>query len=275
MSAGAAPAGASRVPPVTVSRARAADPGSRPPRASICPMTPVPATRLLRAAGAAVAAALVAGCGASTEVADAAATAAASLSATAGTSPASTAAAGSTAAGAPSTSSAVVEPAPTVSPAGTTPAGTAPATAAPADTSADVADAVDPDGLTVTAVRAARHEGHDRVVFELSGSGTPGWRAEYVQTPAAQGTGDEVDVPGAVALQVTLQGVAYPYETGAAEVARGPMAISGTQHVAGVVYDGTFEGAAVAWIGTDGRAPFRVYSLTGPSRVVVEVVDAG
>jgi hypothetical protein len=76
-------------------------------------------------------------------------------------------------------------------------------------------------------------------------------------------------------LQVTLQGVSYPYETGAVEVARGPVAVSGTEHVAGVVYDGTYEGAAVAWIGTDGTAPFRVYSLTGPSRVVIEVVDPG
>jgi hypothetical protein len=42
-----------------------------------------------------------------------------------------------------------------------------------------------------------------------------------------------------------------------------------------VVYDATFEGTSVAWIGTTDRTPFRVYSLTGPSRVVVEVASAG
>jgi len=149
-----------------------------------------------------------------------------------------------------------------------------PTSAFPADAAADSAGPVDPAGLTVTAVRGARHEGYDRVVFELAGSGTPGWQVEYVETPAAQGSGDGVDVPGQAYLQVTLQGTTYPYESGAEEVARGPVPVSGTETVAGVVYDATFEGTSVAWIGTSARNPFRVYSLTGPSRVVVEVADA-
>ena len=139
------------------------------------------------------------------------------------------------------------------------------------DTAADVAEPVDAEGLTVTAVRAARHEGYDRVVFEFAGSGTPGWTVEYVDTPSSQGSGDTVDVPGDAVLQVTAQGVSYPYETGATELPAGPVATSGTEVVQSVVYDTTFEGTAVAWIGTSGEAPFRVYALTGPSRLVVEV----
>ncbi|MBB3677861.1 AMIN-like domain-containing (lipo)protein [Modestobacter versicolor] len=145
----------------------------------------------------------------------------------------------------------------------------------PGNTDPDVADPVTPDGLTVTTVRAAHHEGYDRVVFELSGSGTPGWSVEYVDTPTSQGSGEVVDVPGAAFLQVTLQGTTYPYESGATEVARGAVAVSGTEVVDGVVYDATFEGTSVAWIGTGERTPFRVYALTAPSRVVVEVADAG
>jgi hypothetical protein len=145
----------------------------------------------------------------------------------------------------------------------------------PADTNADIADPVDPAGLTVTTVRAARHDGFDRVVFELAGTGTPGWSVEYVDSPSSQGSGAAVDVPGSAYLQVTLQGTAYPYESGGQEVARGPVAVSGTDVVQGVFYDATFEGTSVAWIGTTDRTPFRVYSLTGPSRVVVEVASAG
>jgi len=145
----------------------------------------------------------------------------------------------------------------------------------PADTDADVADPVDPAGLTVTTVRAARHDGYDRVVFELSGTGTPGWSVEYVDSPSAQGSGEPVDVPGAAALQVTLQGTTYPYESGATELGRGTVAVPGLDVVQGVFYDATFEGTSAAWIGTAGRTPFRVYSLTGPSRVVVEVAPAG
>ena len=196
---------------------------------------------------------LTAGCAAQADTDDAAST---------GAAPSSTSAAASTAAGTPAATGAET-------------ADEGPDTAPfPADTNPDVADPVDPAGLVVTTVRAARHEGFDRVVFELAGTGTPGWSVEYVDTPSSQGRGDVVDVPGAAQLQVTLQGTTNPYETDVAELPRGPVAVSGTDAVQGVVYDATFEGTSVAWVGTTGQAPFRVYSLTGPSRVVLEVASA-
>ncbi|MCZ2821851.1 hypothetical protein O2V63_16020 [Modestobacter sp. VKM Ac-2977] len=176
------------------------------------------------------------------------------------------------------TSSAAPEPeeTPEEAPEATTAAGSeSPAPEFPADTSVDTAEPVDPEGLTVTDVRAAPHEGFERVVFELAGSGTPGWRVEYVDAPSSQGSGDAVDVPGSAFLQVTLQGTSYPYETGAEEVARGPVSVSGTDTVQGVVYDATFEGTSVAWIGTSAQVPFRVSALSDPTRLVVEVADAG
>jgi hypothetical protein len=210
---------------------------------------------LLRSAGLVTALLLAAGCASQTETDDAAATG--------GITSTSAAAEDSTAASTP-----VVDD-------DTSLPGDATASPFPADTDADVAEPDAAQDLTVTAVRAARHDGFDRVVFELSGSGTPGWAVEYVDAAVAQGSGDPVDVPGQAVLQVTLQGTSYPYETGAEEVTRGAIPVPGTQDVAGVVYDGTFEGTSVAWIGTAGRTPFRVYSLTSPSRVVVEVADAG
>jgi hypothetical protein len=143
----------------------------------------------------------------------------------------------------------------------------------PADAGPDTAEAVDPQGLTLTAVRTGSHDGYDRVVFEFAGSGTPGWQAEYVDGPTAQGSGDPVEVPGEATLQLSLNGVSYPYETGATEVARGPLAAADTDAVQGLFYDGTFEGVAVAWVGTAAQTPFRVFALSNPSRVVVDVVD--
>jgi hypothetical protein len=210
-------------------------------------------TWIARPAGLALAALLIAGCASQTDTDDAATTAAAATTATSSS-------AASTAAGTSASATAPEEAA---------------GTPFPGDIEADVADTVDPAGLTVTAVRAARHEGYDRVVFELAGTGTPGWSVEYVDSPSSQGSGAAVDVPGAAYLQVTLQGTTYPYESGAEEVPRGPVAISDTDVVQGVSYDATYEGTSVAWVGTTGRAPFRVYSLTGPSRVVVEVASAG
>lgn len=207
--------------------------------------------RVTRSAGLAVALLLVAGCAAQPD----------------------TDSAGST--GEASSSSAAPEATTETTAETTAAASESPAAEFPADTSADTADPVDPEGLTVTAVRAAEHEGYDRVVFELAGSGTPGWRVEYVDAPSSQGSGSPVDVPGTAFLQVTLQGTSYPYETGAEEVARGPVSVSGTGTVQGVVYDATFEGTSVAWIGTSAEVPFRVSALSDPTRLVVEVADAG
>jgi len=46
-----------------------------------------------------------------------------------------------------------------------------------------------------------------------------------------------------------------------------------TEVVTEAYFDGTFEGISQAFIGTTAQQPFRVYLLTGPARVVVEVVS--
>jgi hypothetical protein len=38
-----------------------------------------------------------------------------------------------------------------------------------------------------------------------------------------------------------------------------------------VVFDTTFEGTTTAFVGTTGQAPFRVYALSNPTRVVLDV----
>jgi hypothetical protein len=157
------------------------------------------------------------------------------------------------------------------------PTGDAGNTDAPPSTSdlqPDTAEPVDAADLTVSAVRVAHHEGFDRVVFELAGQGTPGWQAEYVDSATSEGTGEPVDLAGPGFLRVILRGTSYPYDSGAAELPRGPVAVSGTDVVTGVFYDGTFEGQSLAYVGVDAPAPFRIYALTGPSRVVVDVATS-
>ncbi|WP_369130337.1 AMIN-like domain-containing (lipo)protein [Modestobacter roseus] len=141
---------------------------------------------------------------------------------------------------------------------------------APTGTAAASGDPAGAEGLTVTSVRVGEHEEFQRVVFELAGTGTPGWLVEYVDAPSSQGSGAPVDVPGEAYLQVVLTGTSYPYETGAEELGRGPVA-TGTGPVEGIVYDATFEGQSVAWIGTTGQVPFQVSALSDPSRLVVDV----
>lgn len=140
-----------------------------------------------------------------------------------------------------------------------------------ADVRPDTADPVNPAGLTVTAVRSGVHLGFERVVFELTGHGAPGWSVEYVDRATAEGTGAPVGLVAPAYLRVVLRGTSYPYETGATELGRGPVPLSGTTAVTGAFYDGTFEGQSLAYVGVRGQAPFRVYALDAPSRVVVDV----
>jgi hypothetical protein len=146
----------------------------------------------------------------------------------------------------------------------------------PGDTQPDTQEASADARVTVTQVRTGRQDGVDRVVLEVAGTGTPGWDVRYVDQATSQGSGKPVDVAGKAVLQVTLTGVGYPYDTGVEEwTGPNPLPGNGTQAVTEVAWDGTFEGTSVAFIGTTAQAPFRVYALENPTRVVVEVADRG
>jgi hypothetical protein len=145
----------------------------------------------------------------------------------------------------------------------------------PGDAEPDTAEPSTDAQVTVSEIRLGRHEGFDRVVFEVGGTGTPGWDVRYVDAASSQGSGDAVEVAGDAILQVTLTGAGYPYDTGVEEYSGGPLTAADTRAVTEVVFDATYEGTTVAFVGTSGRTPFRVYALENPARVVVEVADAG
>ena len=145
----------------------------------------------------------------------------------------------------------------------------------PANTDPDTAEASSGAQVTVRDVRTGRQDGFDRVVFEVGGTGTPGWDVRYVDAPTSQASGAPVDVAGSAALQVAITGVGLPADTGVAAFdGPNPLPSSGTRTVVEVVVDTTFEGTTTAFVGTTAQTPFRVYALSDPTRVVLEVRDA-
>lgn len=157
-----------------------------------------------------------------------------------------------------------------------TEAGDTGAPAFPADVASDTADASPGASVTVSDLRVGRQDGFDRVVFEVGGTGTPGWDVRYVDAASSQGSGKPIDLAGNAVLQVTLTGAGYPYETGVKEYPAGrPATAAGTETVTEVAFDATFEGTTVAFVGTRAQAPFRVYLLQNPTRVVLDVADRG
>jgi hypothetical protein len=141
----------------------------------------------------------------------------------------------------------------------------------PADTARDTEEPVG-GPLTVTAVRVARQAGFDRVVFELAGrqGGAPGWRVEYDDAPSRDGSGEAVEVAGDATLVVRIDGAGYPDDTGQTEAGGAP--VPGDADVVREVELGSvFEGVYEAFIGVSGERPFRVFRLSDPARVVVDV----
>ena len=165
--------------------------------------------------------------------------------------------------------------APTTSPAaggsgGSGGGGTAPVPF-PGDTALDTAPSSG-GPLSVVDVRVAHQQGFDRVVFELDGKpGEPGWRVEYVQDPSSQGSGEPVDVRGAAVLAVTISGTGYPMDTGVEEFSGEPALPSDLEAVEDVALGAVFEGDYEAFVGVAETAPFRVFRLANPTRVVVDV----
>lgn len=157
---------------------------------------------------------------------------------------------------------------------GATPAGSPPA-AGPAFPANTARDEEQPSGgpLGVTSVRVAAQDGFDRVVFELAGRepGQPGWTVEYVEDPRQDGSGDPVEVRGGATLEVRISGVGYPMDTGVEEQPRDPQVPPGVELVQQVKAGSLFEGVFQGFVGVSREAPFRVFRLENPARVVVDV----
>jgi hypothetical protein len=177
-------------------------------------------------------------------------------------------------------------PSPTATDDGGDDAGDDGATAAPAEETVEPTDGADfstdaqndpgwPGGggdLLPTGVRVGSHEGYERVVLDFEGAGTPGWRVEYVDEAIEEGRGDVVDVDGDFTLQVIATGVRYPEgDDENARVAHGSYDAGDADLVEEVRVTGIFEGQNQAFIGLDEEAPFRVFTLTEPARLVVDV----
>lgn len=124
---------------------------------------------------------------------------------------------------------------------------------------------------TLTAVRSARHEGFDRVVFEFAEGAVPGYEIEYVDRPIIQcGSGDPTPVAGDGWLHVRLTPARAHTEQGRPTVAfRAQRVRLGV--VRELVRTCDFEGEVTWVLGVAHPNRFRVAELGGPPRLVVDV----
>ena len=127
----------------------------------------------------------------------------------------------------------------------------------------------------LVAVRVARQQGADRIVFEFS-ERVPGYKVGYSPKPVVGTSGKEVPLAGPVALVVRMEqasGVDLAGGGGFKQMYQGPNRVgaAGTQQVLEVAQVEDFEGALTWAAGVKATAPFRVLTLESPPRLVIDV----
>ena len=127
---------------------------------------------------------------------------------------------------------------------------------------------------TLVDVRAGRHPGFDRVVFEFLGGAVPRHRIGYVDQLVQDGSGKPVAVAGAADLEVVFHG-ANAHDDGGTPTVSPRRFPTGLPAVKEVAQTGDFEAVVGYGIGIDRRRPIKVSTLSNPSRLVVDVSTAG
>lgn len=126
------------------------------------------------------------------------------------------------------------------------------------------------EATILRAVRTGRHRGFDRVVFEFRAK-VPGYEVEYVDKPVRDcGSGDVVPVRGHGWLMVRMIPAHAHTEDGRATVKfrRKPLRLAVLRELVSTC---DFE-AHVEWVlGVSSPNRFRVFELSNPSRLVVDI----
>jgi hypothetical protein len=141
---------------------------------------------------------------------------------------------------------------------------------ATAATAGAAAGATAPAAPTLTQIRAAHHLGYDRLVFQFSGGVPAQHSARYVSQVIADPSGLPVHVAGSAVLRVAFSPVTGHDARGLATygAAQRTYALPG---IIQVVNAGDFEAVVSFGVGMARAEPFRMFTLTGPSRVVIDV----
>jgi hypothetical protein len=123
----------------------------------------------------------------------------------------------------------------------------------------------------LTDVRAARHDGFDRVVFELGSGSAPGYHLEYIDRPVRKcGSGDVAPIAGDGWLEVRFEPANAHTPSGAPTIAKREQALD-LEVVKELEQTCDFE-AVVSWVvGVKRPNRYRVLTLNEPMRLVVDV----
>jgi hypothetical protein len=116
-------------------------------------------------------------------------------------------------------------------------------------------------------LRAGRHAGFDRVVFQIDGP-LPWYSVRYVPVVRLDGSGDPLTLRGSAFLEVVLRAAT---DDGGRPVLKTTRLRPDFPAVREVNAPFSFEGQTVAGVGVSQWVGFRVLELTGPNRIVLDL----
>jgi hypothetical protein len=125
-----------------------------------------------------------------------------------------------------------------------------------------------PDLVAITRVATGRHAGYDRFVVEFANGPVPRFEVVPQDDPrfVRDGSGEEITLEGDAGVSIALRDVDVT-----TVVPRSVDASPGLPAIREVALVGAFEGVVSFGLGVDGDAAVKVTTLTGPSRLVVDV----
>ena len=122
-------------------------------------------------------------------------------------------------------------------------------------------------------VRAGRNKTFDRLVFDFEGP-VPGIRVEYVDQLVQDATGEPIRLRGRAVVQIVIRPANAHRDDGTPTIT-GPLPdVTGFAAFRQIADAGDFEAVLTWGIGVAARTGLRAFTLTGPSRVAVDVVHA-
>jgi hypothetical protein len=127
---------------------------------------------------------------------------------------------------------------------------------------------------TLVDVRAGRHAGFDRVVFEFRGAVSATRHVRYVDQLIQDGSGEPVSLAGGAALEVAFQG-ANAHDDGGRPTVSPRRFSPGFAALKEVAQVGDFEAVVTYGLGVDRQRPFTVSTLSSPSRLVIDLQTTG
>jgi hypothetical protein len=121
----------------------------------------------------------------------------------------------------------------------------------------------------LTSLRAGRHAGFDRVVFQLDGPIPSYYSVRYVPVVRLDGSGEPLALRGGAFLEVVVR--APTHDEHYRPVLTPTRLRPDFPALREVSAPGSFEGQTTAGIGVTRRVGFRVFELTGPTRIVIDL----